>query len=130
VTKIIGDNYRIYDLIIILNVEIVTIVRCRLFKMSNVSHLTILLPMGTHDAVRDVFATIAWSFGFHVAWERLYAFSLPTFNSSCWWVEIVLMKDEIRILPNWCYHCWFDACEFISLIFHNSHICCLQRSSS
>ncbi len=55
VTKIIGDNYRIYDLIIILNVEIVTIVRCRLFKMSNVNHLTILLPMGTHDAVRDVF---------------------------------------------------------------------------
>jgi len=59
VTKIIRDNYRIYNLIIILNAEIIAIVRCILFKMSNVSHLTILLPMGTHDVVRDVFAAIA-----------------------------------------------------------------------
>jgi hypothetical protein len=33
-------NYRIYILIIILNVQIVASVRCEIFKMSNVSHLT------------------------------------------------------------------------------------------
>ncbi len=53
-TKTIGDNYRIYNLIIILNVRIVASVRCRFFKMSNVNHLTRLLPMGTHDAICDV----------------------------------------------------------------------------
>jgi hypothetical protein len=59
VTKTIGDNYRIYNLIIILNVGIVASVRCRFFKMSNMSHLTMLLPMGTHDAISDVFTAIA-----------------------------------------------------------------------
>jgi hypothetical protein len=44
VTKTIGDNYRIYSLIIILNVGIVVNIRCGLFKMLNVSHLTMLLP--------------------------------------------------------------------------------------
>ncbi len=43
-TKTIGDNYRIYNLIIILNAKIVVSVRCGFFKMSNVSHLTMLLP--------------------------------------------------------------------------------------
>jgi hypothetical protein len=43
ITKTIGNNYRIYSLIIILNVGIATSVRCELFKMSNVSHLTMLL---------------------------------------------------------------------------------------
>jgi hypothetical protein len=44
VTKTIGDNYRIYSLIIILNAIIVANVRFELFTMSNVSHLTMLLP--------------------------------------------------------------------------------------
>jgi hypothetical protein len=44
VTKTIGDNYKIYSLIIILNTRIVASVRCELFKMSNVSHLPMLLP--------------------------------------------------------------------------------------
>jgi len=43
-TKTIRDNYRIYNLIIILNVRIVVSVRCGFFKMSNVSHLTMFLP--------------------------------------------------------------------------------------
>jgi hypothetical protein len=59
VTKTIRDNYRICSLIIILNVGIVASVRCGLFKMSNVSHLTMLLPMETHDVVCDVFVAIA-----------------------------------------------------------------------
>jgi hypothetical protein len=44
VTKTIGDNYRTYSLIIILNVGIVTNVKCGFFKMSNMTHLTMLLP--------------------------------------------------------------------------------------
>ncbi len=42
-TKTIGDNYRIHSLIIILNARIVASVRCGLFKMSNMNHLTMLL---------------------------------------------------------------------------------------
>jgi hypothetical protein len=38
------DNYKIYSLIIILNTKIVASVRCGLFKMSNVSQPTMLLP--------------------------------------------------------------------------------------
>jgi hypothetical protein len=44
VTKTIRDNYKIYSLIIILNAGIVVNVRCGLFKMSNMSHLTMFLP--------------------------------------------------------------------------------------
>jgi hypothetical protein len=44
VAKTIGDNYMIYSLIIILNEGIVINVRYGLFKMSNVNHLTMLLP--------------------------------------------------------------------------------------
>jgi hypothetical protein len=44
VTETIGDNHKIYSLIIILNAGIVDSVRCGVFKMSNVSHLTMLLP--------------------------------------------------------------------------------------
>jgi hypothetical protein len=44
VTKTIGDNYRIYSLVIILNARSIANVRCGLFKMSNMSHLTMFLP--------------------------------------------------------------------------------------
>jgi hypothetical protein len=44
VTKTIRDNCRIYSLIIILYARIVASVRCGFFKMSNVNHLTMLLP--------------------------------------------------------------------------------------
>jgi len=43
VTKTKGDKYRIYSLIIILNVRIVANVRCGFFRISNMSHLTMLL---------------------------------------------------------------------------------------
>jgi hypothetical protein len=45
VTKTIGDYYRIYSMIIILNIGFIASVRCGLFKMSNVSHLTMVLPL-------------------------------------------------------------------------------------
>jgi hypothetical protein len=44
VTKTIGDNHKIYSLIIILNVRIIVSVRCGVLKLSNLSHLTMLLP--------------------------------------------------------------------------------------
>ncbi len=44
VTKTLGHNYRIYSMIIIFNAGIVANIRCGLFKMLNVSHLTMFLP--------------------------------------------------------------------------------------
>jgi hypothetical protein len=52
VTKTIGDNYRIYSLIIILNAGIVASVRCGLFKMSNVIHLSMFLPQNARYKIR------------------------------------------------------------------------------
>jgi len=45
VTKHIKDNYKIYSLIIIIIERIVIIVRCGVFKISKVNHLTMFLPM-------------------------------------------------------------------------------------
>jgi hypothetical protein len=53
---------------------------------------------GTHDAIHDTFAAIAWDVGFHVGWEQLHALPSTTFNSSCRQVDIVLTKNGIRTL--------------------------------
>ncbi len=43
-TKHIKDNYKIYSLIIIIIVRIVTNAKCGVFKISKMNHLTTLLP--------------------------------------------------------------------------------------
>ncbi len=53
-----------------------------------------------HDVVCNNFVAIVWDVGFHVAREQLYMLSSNTFNSSYWWVDIVLTKDDIRTLVN------------------------------
>jgi hypothetical protein len=58
VTKTIGDNYKIYSLIIIWNAWIVTSVRCGLFKISNVIHLTMLLPQNARYKIK-----VEWGIG-------------------------------------------------------------------
>jgi hypothetical protein len=58
VTKTIEDNYRIYNLIIILNAGIVASVRCGLFKMSNMINLTMLLPQNARYKIR-----VEWGIG-------------------------------------------------------------------
>ncbi len=52
-TKTIGDNDRIYSLIIVLNVKIVTNVRCGLFNITNLSHLTMLLSHIPYGCLQD-----------------------------------------------------------------------------
>jgi len=54
----------------------------------------------THDAICDIFVTIAQDVGFHVGRKQLHAFPSTTFNSSHWWVDIVLTKDGICTLAN------------------------------
>ncbi len=44
--KSIRDNYNIYSLIIVINARLLGDVTCGFFKMSKLSHLTILLPCG------------------------------------------------------------------------------------
>jgi hypothetical protein len=48
-TKSIKDNYNIYSLIITIIIKKKVGVKCGFFKMSKVSHLTMLLPMGGKD---------------------------------------------------------------------------------
>jgi hypothetical protein len=52
----------------------------------------------THDVIRDTFATIVWDADFHMGRKQLYALPSTTFNSFCWWINIVVTKDGIRTL--------------------------------
>jgi hypothetical protein len=71
--------------------------------------------MGTHDAVCNIFATIAWDVIFHVGRKQLDTLPLTTFHSFCQWVDILLTKDGIHTVvdvvitdPTWVYLlCWF-----------------------
>ncbi len=47
-----------------------------------------------HDAVHDTFAIIVWDVNFHVGQEQLHVLPSNMFNSSCWQVDIVLIKDD------------------------------------
>jgi hypothetical protein len=59
----IRDNYRIYILIIILNARVIVSLRCEIFKMSNVSHLTMSLPSCKIWKWADIFSKgFIWEF--------------------------------------------------------------------
>jgi hypothetical protein len=55
---------------------------------------------GTHDAICNTFAAIVHDAGFHVGQEQLHAFSSTTLNSSRQRFNIILTKDDIRILTD------------------------------
>jgi hypothetical protein len=54
----------------------------------------------TYDVVCNTFFAITWDVGFHVGREQLHVLPSNTFNSFCWWVDIVFTKDDICILIN------------------------------
>jgi hypothetical protein len=56
--------------------------------------------IGTHDALHDTFATIAWDVGCHVRQEQLHVLPSITFNFFRWQVDIVSTKDVIRTLAD------------------------------
>jgi len=94
--------------------------------------------IGTHDAIHNTFATIAWDVGFHLGWKHIHALPSTTFNSSRWWINIVLTKDDIRTLANivivdptwadvfpWSYaiqgFATFNATQAKEKSYHNQH---------
>lgn len=52
----------------------------------------------THDAVCDIFATIAQNVGIHMWQEQLHKLPLPTFNSFCQRINLVFTKNGIHTL--------------------------------
>jgi hypothetical protein len=56
--------------------------------------------IGTHDTIHNTFVAIEWDVDFHMGWEQLHVLPSNMFNSSRWWVDIVLTKDGIRTLVN------------------------------
>jgi hypothetical protein len=56
--------------------------------------------MGTHDAVHNTFAAIAWNINFHVGQKQLHTLPSTTFHSSHQWIDIVVTKNGIHILVN------------------------------
>jgi hypothetical protein len=49
----------------------------------------------THDAIHNTFVVIVQDIDFRVGWEQLHVFPSTTFNISRWWIDIVLIKDDI-----------------------------------
>jgi hypothetical protein len=60
----------------------------------------------THDIIRNTFIIIAWDVGFHLRQEQLHVLLSTTFNFSCWWIDIVLIKHDIRTLTNLIIASW------------------------
>jgi hypothetical protein len=56
--------------------------------------------IASHDDVRNVFAFIVRNAWFHVLWEQAHILPLPSFQSCCQWVNIVLLVDGIHILAD------------------------------
>ncbi len=56
--------------------------------------------MGTHDVIHNIFATIMQDVSFHVERKQLRVHPSTTFNSFHQWVDIVLIKDDIRTLAD------------------------------
>jgi hypothetical protein len=54
----------------------------------------------THDAIRNTFATITWDVSFHMGWKQLHSFLKSRSTPFCWWINIVLTKDDIHTLAN------------------------------
>jgi hypothetical protein len=141
----IGDNYRIYNLIIILNVKIVVSVRCGLFKMSNMNHLTMFLSnsnshgcftlLSMHKVfstkfsialtnVEDFFkctqAIVLWEFWInHESVCARVCFFLETWfhaSSWTWWETTCYLLVASRICMQ--KNLWSSSCSFFhSLLF-------------
>jgi len=56
--------------------------------------------MLSHDIVRDAFASITRYSGFHVVHEQTHVLLFLTFESLCWWADIVLLVDDICTLAD------------------------------
>jgi hypothetical protein len=56
--------------------------------------------IGTHNVVCNIFAITTQDVDFHVGWEQLHVFLSVTLNSSCWWIDIVLITNGIFTLAN------------------------------
>jgi hypothetical protein len=56
--------------------------------------------IGTHDAIRNTFATIVRNVSFHMGQEQLHVFFSTTFNFSYQRVDIMLTKNGICILAD------------------------------
>jgi hypothetical protein len=79
----------------------------------------------THDAICDIFVTIAQDPDFHVGWKQLHTFPSTTFHSCQHYVH-----QRWNLHLNWHYHCILNTSGFISLIMNNSKICYLRRGSN
>jgi hypothetical protein len=118
VTKTIGDNHRIYSLIIILNAEIVVSIRCGLFKMSNISHLTMLLPNNNNHGCFTLMS--------------MYRFFSTKFSIALMNVKVFFKCTEVAI--SWAF--WINCesvcarvCFFLETWLHASHSSDIRNTS-
>jgi hypothetical protein len=55
---------------------------------------------GTHDAIQDIFASIAQNVSFHVGWKQSHVLPLIMFNFSHQQINVVLIKNGVCTLAN------------------------------
>jgi hypothetical protein len=56
--------------------------------------------METHGVIHNAFVVIVQDVGLYMGQEQLHALLSAIFNTSCWWINIVLTKDGICTLVN------------------------------
>jgi len=56
--------------------------------------------IASHNVIQDVFASIMRNARFHVSCEQINVLLPPSFQFSCWWVDIMLSIDGTCILVN------------------------------
>jgi hypothetical protein len=69
---------------------------------------------GTHDAIHDIFTTIAWNVDFHVGRKQLYALPSTTFHSARRQVNIVITKIGIHTLIDVVFANWTRMDYFVN----------------
>jgi len=52
----------------------------------------------SHDVIWDVFASIVKNVRFHILQKQTHVLMLPSLQSSCWQVDIILLVDDVHTL--------------------------------
>jgi hypothetical protein len=54
----------------------------------------------THDAIQNIFVSIARNVSFHMGWKQLHVLPSATLNFSYQQIDVVLIKDGVCTLAN------------------------------
>jgi hypothetical protein len=93
--------------------------------------------IASHNVVKNAFTSIARDVGFHVLHDQTHVLLSPFLQSSCWWVNIMLLIEDIHTLadviiakPTYLISCVISSCGVAMTMvayakdgfYHNQHL--------